>query len=153
MKRFAIFSLLVLNSFLILAQDRRTFSADADTTSQDQIRKLEFLLAGLIEKGDADSYSSYLTDDYVRISANGEVSTKEEVLLSMRSASPGNFKMNPQDLTVRVYGNTAILNARLDLETKKDDVVTRRSSLITKVFIKRDGNWYLSSLQGTAIFP
>jgi ketosteroid isomerase-like protein len=60
-------------------------------------------------------------------------------------------KMTPRDLKVRIYGNTAILQGILDLETKSVDVISKRTSIITKIFIKRDGKWYMASLQGTSL--
>lgn len=133
-----------------IAQTKSTFTADRDTLAEEQIKKLEFFLADLLEKGDIDTYSGYLTDDYVRITATGNVSTKKEVLEGFRKSKTV-FQMTPHDLNVRVYGNTAILRAILDLETKTDAGVTRRSSVITKVFIKRNGTWCMASLQGTTL--
>ena len=150
MKQFFIAALLCNCSVNLLAQNQSTFSADQDTASEAQIRKLEFLLIDLIAKGDVDTYSGYLTDDYVRVAANGIVSTKEQVLEAFRKAKTQGTMM-PHDLVVRVYGNTAILRGILDIETKSADTITKRTSIINKVFIKRDGKWYMASMQGTAI--
>jgi ketosteroid isomerase-like protein len=141
--------MLVLSALFLNAQYRKTFSADNDSASGEQIKRLEYLLADLLSKGNIEAYSGYLTEDYTRISAGGEVSTKEQVLDGFKK-SAGNIKMSPRDLKVSVYGNTAILHAVLDLETGSGDSLERRTSLITKVFIKRNGNWYMASLQGTA---
>lgn len=151
MRKQAITAFLFLSfAFYCVAQNKSTFKADRDTISERQIRDLEFHLAELIEKGDIDTYSGYLTDDYIRVTANGVVSTKDQVLDAFRKTK-SQGKMTPHDLDVRVYGNTAILRAILDLETKAGDVVTKRTSIITKVFLRRDGKWYMASLQGTPL--
>jgi ketosteroid isomerase-like protein len=148
-KLILVFSIL-LTSVCGFTQSQATFRADKDTVAEQEIQKLEFFLAALIEKGDVDTYAGYLTDDYVRISANGTLSTKEQVLEGFRKGK-AQVTMLPHDLQVRIYGTTAILRAILDLETKTGDTVTRRTSLITKVFIKRNGKWFMASLQGTSL--
>lgn len=143
---------LIIANGLALAQNKTTFRADRDTASEEQIKRLEYTLAGLLEKGDIDTYSGYLTEDYIRISANGQTATKEEVLQMFRKArATTQTKMHPRDMKVQVYGNTAILHAVLDLETKSGDTSTKRTSFITKVFIKKEGNWYMASMQGTTL--
>jgi ketosteroid isomerase-like protein len=150
MRRLLITTACILTSAVVLSQNKKTFIADKDTAAEEQVKRLEFFLADLLEKGDIDTYSGYLTDDYVRITAMGNVSTKEQILEGFRKSKTA-LQMRPHDLTVRVYGNTAILRAILDLETKTDNGTTKRSSIITKVFIKRDSKWYMASLQGTAL--
>ena len=150
MKKGIIVFLLLLSSLVGFGQVQSTFRADRDTTAEQEIQKLEYFLASLIEKGDVDTYAGYLTDDYVRIAANGTISTKEQVLEGFKKAK-AQVTMMPHDLNVRVYGTTAILRGILDLETKTADAVTKRTSLITKIFIKRNGKWYMASLQGTTL--
>lgn len=149
MRKVTISSILTLISLFTIAQNKVTFKADMDTTSQGQIKRLEYTLTSLLEKGEIDTYSGYLTEDYIRVNANGEVATKEQVLQSLRKGR-GSAKMHPHDLQVHVYGNTAILHGILDLETRSGTTTTKRTSVITKVFIKRNGNWYMASMQGTA---
>jgi ketosteroid isomerase-like protein len=148
------YSILILMAFLvpgiISGQQGSTFRADNDSIAEKEIQQLEFFLAGLLEKGDLDTYAGYLTDDYVRIAANGTVSTKQEIIEGLKKSS-SQLKMMPHDLKVRIYGNTAILRAILDLETRSGDTVSKRSSIITKIFIRRNGRWYMASLQGTPL--
>lgn len=132
------------------AQAQTTFSADKDTATERQIKNLEFYLVELIEKGDLRTYSGFLTDDYIRVSANGMISTKEQVLKNFGPAKMQG-KMKPRDLFVRVYGNTAILRAVLDLESGAGDAIVKRTSVITKVFIKRNDKWYMASMQGSPV--
>ena len=132
---------------LLFSQSVSTFKADADTATERNIKELEFLLVDLIAKGDIETYSTYLTDDYIRIGANGILSTKEQALTGFRRSGAGN-RMMPHDLNVRVYDSTAIMRGILDLEAKDGK---RRTSIITKVFIRRNGKWYMASLQGTAV--
>jgi ketosteroid isomerase-like protein len=150
MKRIVTISTLIILSYYVNAQFSQTFKADTNPQAEEEITQLEYYLASLLEKNDALTYSGYLTEDYIRIGQNGLISTKEEVLSSMKNNKTG-LKMMPHDLKVRVYGNTAILNGSLDVEKKSGESTIKTSSLFTKVFIKRDGKWYLASLQGTPL--
>ncbi len=150
MKQVIIGVLFLTFPVFIFGQNQSTFRADKDTVSEQQIKKLEYFLTDLIEKGDIDTYSGHLTDDYIRVAANGSISTKQQVLDAFRKAKMQG-KMTPHDLDVRVYGNTAILRGILDIEAKTGDTVTKRTSVITKVFIKRNGKWYMASMQGSPV--
>ena len=88
MRKFTILFLVMLSGVTGTAQSKTTFRADNDTTSEGQIKRLEYILTDLLERKDIDTYSGYLTDDYVRISANGEVATKQQVLESFRKTNP-----------------------------------------------------------------
>ena len=152
MKRIGLIMTFLVFAVGVHSQGKSTFKADENTEAQEEIKNLEFLLASLLEKGDHETYSGYLTDDYIRIDKNGGVSTKEQIIEGLRSRpSKGNMKMKPYDLSVRVYGNTAILQGKLDVETKSGDTTNTTSSLFTKIFIRKDGKWYLASLQGTSL--
>jgi ketosteroid isomerase-like protein len=146
MKRILISAFFLINCHLIFSQS--TFRADRDTVAEQQIKQLEFHLTDLIMKKDIDTYATFLTDDYIRIAANGIVSSKQQVLDGFRKPSNTQGKITPHDLDVRVFGSTAILRATLDIDSNDG---TKRSSIITKIFINRNGKWYMASLQGTSL--
>jgi ketosteroid isomerase-like protein len=59
--------------------------------------------------------------------------------------------MVPDDMKVRVYGDTAILTLRLTTQVQSGEGVEARFSRVTKTFVRRDGRWYLASMAGTAV--
>ena len=146
MKKVLISVLVLFSCQFVFSQS--TFSADKDTISEQQIKQLEFLLTDLLAKKEIDTYGTYLTDDYIRVAANGVVSTKEQILQGFKKSSNTQGKMTPRDLNVRVYGSTAILRGILDIESNDG---TKRTSIITKVFINRNGMWYMAAMQGTSL--
>lgn len=121
--------------------------ADQDSVLIKQLVNLEFRLDKLMDERDFSTYESFLADDYIRISANGKMSTKEEVLKQFQSLQPRTIETIPEIHKVRVYGNTAILNIHLTIKEK----YLTRESLLTKVFIHRNGNWIMVSNQGTTL--
>jgi ketosteroid isomerase-like protein len=149
MKKITVAFLTLFIPVFIFSQPQSTFTADRDSSGEQQIKQLEFILVDLIKKGDFDTYAGYLTDDYIRIAANGTVSTKQQVLEAFKKTNPqANSTMLPHDLSVRVYGNTAIMRGILDILSNDG---TQRTSIITKVFIRRNDKWYMASMQGTSL--
>lgn len=122
-------------------------SADQNAAAEAEIKALELRLAGLLVARDFDEYEKYLAADYTRISASGVVETREMVMAAFRASSPGGT-MDPTELDVKVYGDTAILTGKLSVTTSAG----ARQSRFRKVFIRRGGQWFLVSLQG-AVLP
>jgi ketosteroid isomerase-like protein len=118
-------------------------TADPAPSVEAEIKQLELTLAGYLSRGEIDAYAPSLAEDYVRISADGSVASKAEVLAEFRrSTSPGP-PLEPSRLVVRAYGDTAILTGELKIGARR--------ARFTKVFIRRGGRWYLVNLQGTPL--
>ena len=126
-----------------------TLSADHNDAAEAEIKALEFHLAKLLVSRNFDEYETNLAADYTRINASGVVETREQVMTNYRAgqAAPGGGSMEPTELDVKVYGNTAILTGKLSVTNSAG---TRRSRF-RKVFIRRGGRWFLVSLQGVTL--
>ena len=84
--------------------------------------------------------------DYTRIGANGALETRKQVLAGFRASESGG-SMEPTELDVDVYGDTAILTGKLTIASATGS----RQSRFRKIFVRRDGRWYMVSLQGTPL--
>jgi ketosteroid isomerase-like protein len=124
-----------------------TLSADRNDAAEAEIKALELHLAKLLVERNIDEYEKYLSTDYSRINATGTVESREEVLKGFRASSAGGA-MEPTELEVDVYGDTAILTGKLAVTTAAGAV---RHSRFRKVFIRRGGRWFLVSLQGVTL--
>lgn len=120
--------------------------ADRNEPAEAEIRALELHLAELLVERKFDEYEAHLGADYTRINASGVVETREQVIAGFR-ASSANIAMEPTELEVEIYGDTAILTGRLAITNASGS----RQSRFRKVFIRRDGRWFLVSLQGTPL--
>ena len=132
--------------FLALAGAEASLQADKDQEVERAIKALELHLADLLVRGDFDTYSTFLSQDYTRINDRGEVQTREQVLNQFR-ASRGGGSMEPTELVVQSYGDTAILTGLLKVKGAEPST-PERISRFRKVFIRRSCRWYLVSLQG-----
>ncbi|MBK9096620.1 MAG: nuclear transport factor 2 family protein [bacterium] len=148
--KFLIGSIFLLTVYLV-SVPAQTISLrnDQDSVLIKQLIDLEFELNDLLAERNFDTYAAYLADDYIRISADGKMKNKEQVLQQFNTTQTG--KAVPEIMQIRIYGNTAIMTIRLTITTEEQGVSSIRESLLTKVFILRDGRWYMVSNQGTAI--
>jgi len=118
-------------------------AADSAPDVETEIKQLELTLAGYLSRGEIDAYAPYLAEDYVRINDDGQVASKSEVLAQFRAVKGPRTPLEPTHLSVRSYGDTAVLTGEL--------AIGSRHSRFTKVFVRRSGRWYLANNQGTLL--
>ena len=148
--KFLIGSIFLLTVYLVSVPAQTiSLRSDQDSVLIKQLIDLEFELNDLLAERNFDEYAAYLADDYIRISADGKMKNKEEVLQQFNTTKT--VKAIPEIVKIHIYGNTAIMTIQLTIRTENQGVSSVRESLLTKVFILRDGRWYMVSNQGTAI--
>ena len=110
-------------------------------------------LAELIVHGDWDEYTKHLASDYLYTRDNGHLENKDEALASLSDARRKIIvmEMEPADLAIRTYGDTAVANAEFTITVRDSGQVKSRRTRLTDVFVKRDGQWVLVAGQGTTI--
>lgn len=94
-------------------------------------------------------YAKSLATGYVRTAGDGRTENSEQSMATLRSGDPKIVAMIPEDLEVRLYGDTAILTGSLILTTRQQNRVRERHSRLTEVFIRRSGFWFLAATQIT----
>jgi ketosteroid isomerase-like protein len=149
MKRFPLFFLFLVWMASFAQTQTTVLKADDNSKDAEEIKKLEFYFADLLTKRDLETYASNVADDYIRIDALGGKMTKDQVLSEFKSSKAGS--LTPDNLEVRIYGGTAILNGHLRTEREVDGKTIMRDALFTKVFVKHKGRWILVNNQGTLV--
>ena len=149
MKRSLLFLSLMLLILSFAVSQTKVLRADHNKEGEEEIKKLEFTLADLLMKRDLETYATYNAEDYVRIDSQGGLKTRDEILAELKSSKPSSLK--PDNLKVRIYGDTAILNGHLRWKGSVKGKDIARESLFRKVFVKRDGRWYMVNNQGTLV--
>ena len=126
--------------------------ADNNAAAREEIKKLEFHLIDLITKGDPE-YGTYLAEDYALINSEGQLRHKPEMLRQFTSRDSRNDSgsMTPSEMQVRIYGDTAVMNFKLTVEKKVNGQPRKKVARATKVFIRRNGHWYMVNNQGTPL--
>lgn len=150
MLKFCVTIILLAVCLPTLAQEAG-LKADTNPSAESEVKKLEADLDKLLVQGDWDQYAAHLSDDYLRTENNGTVKNKAEVLTDLRSEAKKLLDVIPEELQVRVYGDTAILTGHLSALTRQNGRVTTVFSRITGTYIKRNGIWFLAALQQTTV--
>lgn len=116
-----------------------TASTFAQSAEQD-IRKAMDALATAAKAGDRANYLKLLADDLVWINDDGSVVNKTQRLAALK---PATLLLGHQDVTVKVFGDTAVVVAQTNFKDRK--------SRTHRVFTKRGGQWLLLTHSGTTI--
>jgi hypothetical protein len=138
---------------LALSAQPQGMHAEVNPAAEGEIKALEMKLAELIVHGDWDEYEKHLASDYLHTRDSGHVESKDEALASLRDVKRKIIvmEMEPADLAIRIYGDTAVSNAEFTTSVRESGQVKTRRTRQTDVFVKRDGQWYLIAEQGTTI--
>jgi len=145
-------SMTIAITFAVLAlpasPQKSNVRADSNPQAVESVKKFELELCDLIVRGQWDIYASHVTDDYVRI-LPGKIQNKEEVLNEFRTSSTKTISMVPEKMDVRIYGDTAIviIQLRYREQTAGKQTADLRGRA-TKVFLQRNGKWFLAQLTG-----
>jgi len=94
-----------------------------------------------------------LADDYLGISANGTLETKADALAQRRSGTVRISSIDPDNVKVRVYGETAVVTSRVDVVGHDGDRDISGRYHYTRVYNHRSGEWKIVSFEASRIPP
>jgi ketosteroid isomerase-like protein len=92
-----------------------------------------------------------LADDYIGISASGTIETKAEALALRRAGTLHITTLDINDLKVRIYGDTAVVTSRADLEGTNGTSSISGKYRYTRVYNRRFGQWKIVSFEASHI--
>src|SRR5215470_11358443 len=97
---------------LPISAQKSNIRADSNPEAVESVKKFELELCDLIVRGEWDAYASRLTDDYTRV-LPGKIQSKQEVLNEFRTSKTKAVSMVPEEMDVRIYGDTSIVIIQL----------------------------------------
>lgn len=114
---------------------------DNNEAARQEILTLSEQWAAAIVANDADKIGDFMADDWIMVSARG-VSSKEHFLSFLRSGMLTHDSMDMAELAeIRIYGDTAILAARVTNTANFGGQTFPADEWTTDVFRKMDGGW------------
>jgi ketosteroid isomerase-like protein len=136
-----------------LAAQQPDSRADATSPAEAEIKALESKLPDLIVQANWDEYAKHLASDFLHTRDNGQVENKEETMAALRDIKRKIIvmEMEPADLLIHLYGDTAVSSAKFTIRVREAGQVKSRVTRQTDVFVKRDGQWLLVAEQVTDI--
>ena len=140
------FALFLILSFVAFAgaQTKKTVSSKTNKIEV-ELMQLERDIGDANVRRDKAFFERIEGDEFIFTDSAGGLTSKAEDIASL-DKPVGEFKLvsyEPDDMKVRVYGNTAVVTGRTTTKLQgKDREVTNRSRF-TDVFVKRGGRWQL----------
>ena len=120
--------------------------------AKQQVEELEQQWRAATLGGDVASIDRLLSDDYVGISWNGQVSTKPMQLDRLRTRAFTVSRLELQDSKVKVVGNVAIVTSLALLEGTSEGTEIKGTFRYTRVYQKlASGVWKITNFEATRV--
>jgi ketosteroid isomerase-like protein len=116
-----------------------------------QIESLEMEWRQAQVDNDISVISSLLADDYVGITANGTVETKSQTIAQRKAGTIRITSLDLDDLKVRLYGDTAVVTSKADLQGVNGQSDISGKYRYTRVYNRRLGQWKIVSFEASRI--
>lgn len=131
-----------------------TAQQPATSTSEQEVRQMIEKYRTAILQRDVAMLEKIWADDYVFVNAAGDVLTKTERLANIKSGATKLDSINEnENITVRVYQNSAVATSRVTLKGKYGGHSVSGQYRSTHVWVKGPEGWQLVSNQLTALTP
>ena len=100
-------------------------------------------------ENDAEAIGRFMADDWTIVGSDGKVGDKTTFLALVKSGALSHDVLTSEDMNVRVYGDTAVVNHLLTRTTQERSFVFR----VTDVCVRRGGRWQLVNRHITEVPP
>jgi ketosteroid isomerase-like protein len=114
--------------------------APLDAAAADLIT-LEKQFAQAIVKADVDALDNIVSDDWIIIGPEGKVINRPGFLDVVRSGALAHSSMESDETRVRVYGDTAIVTARVVTAGAYQGQAFTTHERSSDVFVRQQGHW------------
>jgi ketosteroid isomerase-like protein len=109
---------------------------------QEELVRLEKKFAhAVVVSNDADAVGPFLADDWVMVGPDGRIIDKSRFLEVIKSGVLSHEMMESDDLTVRLYGSTAIVTALTVSKGKFMGQDFASCERATDIFVRQDDRW------------
>ncbi len=106
-----------------------------------------------VMQNDVATANRLLADDYLGINPNGTLETKADAVAQRRSGTVKISSIDPNNVKVRVYGETAVVTSRVDVVGRDGDRDISGRYHYTRVYNRRSGEWKIVSFEASRISP
>ena len=135
----------VVFGILLVATGLWAQDSSAPTGSPDQIKanlvQIERDAGHANFNCDYEYFKRLEADEFIFTNARGEITTRQQDLAGEKDCHKFEGIYDLDETQVRLYGNAAVVTARVTVTGKKDGNVRR--SRFTDVFVWRDGRWQI----------
>jgi ketosteroid isomerase-like protein len=120
--------------------------------SRHEIDQLEDTWRDAILHHNAAAMDGLLADDYIAITANGTLQSKDQTLANLHTGTTKFTSIEFSDRKVRFYGQTALVTSRAEVKGSNADGDFSGSYRYTRVYIRNEqGKWKVVSFEASRI--
>ena len=120
--------------------------------SRHEIDLLEQAWKDALLRKNVPAMDGLLGDDYIAITPNGTLQSKEQTLASLRSGATQIKSVEFSDRKVRFYGQTALVTSRAEVNGTNGDGNFSGSFRYTRVYVRNaQGKWKIVSFEASRI--
>jgi ketosteroid isomerase-like protein len=117
-----------------------------------EVDKVEAQWRQALLQGDAKAMSGLLADDYIGITNDGTLLSKDDTLADLSSGALHFDSIQLSDRKIRFYGATALVTSRADVMGKTPDGPVSGSFRYTRVYVRdAAGVWHIVSFEASRI--
>lgn len=117
-----------------------------------QIEHLESAWRNALLHGNTSAMDGLLADDYMAITPNGILQSKDQALASLRSGTVHITALDLSDRKIRLYGTTALVTSRAEVTGTDPEGNMSGAYRYTRVYVKdARGAWRIVSFEASKI--
>lgn len=138
--------------FVLLSSAAIAMPRAARHESRHEIEQLEERWCRAMVDADLNALGNLLADDYIGITANGTLQTRDELLDRLRSGSIHFKAIEVGDRKIRFYGPTALVTSRAEVSGSGASGDLSGSYRYTHVYARTpSGSWQIVSFEASRI--
>jgi ketosteroid isomerase-like protein len=137
----------------VLAASIPAMASDQNAPVEKEIQALDMSWGQAAAKADGTVLGKLLADDLYHVHASGNIETKAAYIDSLVSGKRKHEPIVPQEVNVRVYGDTAVSTGKFKMVAYKEGMpkpMVDQVSLYTHIWQKTPHGWRLVVHQATA---
>ncbi len=120
--------------------------------SRHEIDQLEQVWKDAVLHRNISAMESLLADDYLAITPNGTLQSRDQTLANLRSGTVQIKSVEFSDRKVRFYGQTALVTSRAEVSGTNADSNFSGSFRYTRVYVRNEqGKWKIVSFEASRI--
>jgi len=143
MSRTIVIAVLVLTAAAIAPGQRPRGKRDQRRSVEQVIRQLDHERIQAQITADAVALDRIYAADFIGVGPSGTVRAKPQVLSDFTSGNLKFQSITTDDVTVRIYGSTAVETGRSTMVGQDKGRPVPRDNRFTRVWVKQQGRWRL----------